>query len=258
MLAVPLPIRDPRDAWLLFFRSEKAETRLWAGNPEKTIDLQSGRLSPRTSFASWKETVRGKSAIWLAVELRAPTDLASDLAVLIAAGEIRQLNHRLEHLATSDHLTGLWNRYRMEEVIGQEVSVAARYGRPCALVMFDIDHFKRFNDTWGHDAGDEVLVTVARTVSAFMRDADLAGRWGGEEFIVLATNTGLEGATQLAERLRAAIAALEVRDYGSVTASFGVAVHREGDQSRDLVKRADQALYVAKAGGRNRVEVSPG
>ena len=258
LLAVPLPIRSPRDAWLLFFRLEKAETRIWAGNPEKTLDRQSGRISPRESFASWRETVRGQSVPWLSVELRAATDLASDLAVLIAAGEISQLNHRLERLATSDHLTGLWNRYRMEEAIDQEVSVAARYGRSCALVMFDIDHFKRFNDTWGHDAGDEVLVAVARCVSSYMRDADLAGRWGGEEFLVLAANTALEGATQLAERLRAAIAALEIQDYGSVTASFGVAVYREGDQSRALVKRADQALYAAKAGGRNRVEVSAG
>ncbi|WP_024326261.1 sensor domain-containing diguanylate cyclase [Thioalkalivibrio sp. AKL19] len=258
LLAVPLPIRNPRDAWLMFFRSEKAETRLWAGNPEKTLDRQSGRISPRASFASWKETVRGQSVPWQSTELRAATDLASDLAVLIAAGEISKLNQRLERLATRDHLTGLWNRYRMEETIDQEVAVAERYGRPCALVMFDIDHFKRFNDTWGHDAGDEVLVTVARTVSTFMRDADLAGRWGGEEFLVLAANTGLEGATRLAERLRAAIAGLEIRDYGSVTASFGVAVYREGDQRRGIVKRADLALYAAKEGGRNRVEVSAG
>lgn len=146
----------------------------------------------------------------------------------------------------------------MEEAIDQEVAVAERYGRPCALVMFDIDHFKRFNDTWGHDAGDEVLVTVARTVSTFMRDAGLAGRWGGEEFLVLAANTSLEGATRLAERLRAAIAGLEIRDYGSVTASFGVAVYREGDQRRGIVKRADPGLYAAKEGGRNRVEVSVG
>lgn len=258
LLAVPLPIRTPRDAWLLLFRPEKAETRIWAGNPEKSIDSKSGRLSPRQSFDSWKETVRGKSPPWLPVELRAATDLASDLAVLIAAGEISRLNQRLERLATSDHLTGLWNRYRMEQAIDQEVSVAERYGRPCALVMFDIDHFKRFNDTWGHDAGDEVLVSVARTVSTYMRETDLAGRWGGEEFIVLAASTGLDGATQLAGRLRAAIEALDIRDYGRVTASFGVAVHRKGEASRDMVKRADLALYAAKEDGRNRVEVSAG
>lgn len=257
MLAVRLPIRNLRHAWLLLFRPEKAETRVWAGNPEKAVDRESGRLSPRQSFESWKETVRGKSTLWIPVELRAAADLASDLAVLIAAGEIGRLNQRLEHLASSDHLTGLWNRYRMEEAIDHEVFVDDRYGRPCALVMFDIDHFKRFNDTQGHDAGDEVLVRVARTVATQLRDTDHVGRWGGEEFIVLAAITGLEGATHLAERLRGAIAALAIRDYGSVTASFGVAVHRKGEQSRDMVKRADLALYAAKEGGRNRVEVSP-
>jgi len=258
LLAVPLPIRNPRDSWLLLFRPEKSQTRIWAGDPEKTIDRQSGQLSPRRSFSAWEETVEGQCAVWLPVERRAATDMASDLAALIAAGEIRRLNKRLERLATSDHLTGLWNRYRMEEAIDHEVSVAERYGRPCALIMFDIDHFKHFNDTWGHDAGDEVLVEVARALSTLLRDTDHIGRWGGEEFIALAANTGYEGAVHLAERLRSAIEKLEIRDYGNVTASFGVALQREGEQRRDLVKRADQALYAAKEGGRNRVEVNPG
>ncbi len=256
LLALPLPIRKPRHAWLLFFRPEKVETRVWAGKPEKAVDQESGLLSPRQSFDSWKETVHGQSDVWLPVERRAANDLASDLAALIAAGEISRLNQKLERLATSDHLTGLWNRYRMEEAIDHEVSVAERYGRTCALAMFDIDHFKYFNDTWGHDAGDEVLVRVARAVASQLRNTDHVGRWGGEEFIVLAANTGREGATCLAERLREAIAGLEIGEYGSVTASFGLAVHRAGEQSRDLVKRADLALYAAKEAGRNRVEVS--
>lgn len=256
LLAVPLPIRHPRHAWLLFFRPEKAETRIWAGKPEKSIDRESGRLSPRRSFEAWKETVRGQCAVWAPVELRAAADLAGDLAVLIAAGEISRLNQRLEHLATSDHLTGLWNRYRMEEAINHQVSVAERYGRPCALIMFDIDHFKQFNDTHGHDAGDEVLVQVAQSVATQLRDTDYVSRWGGEEFIVLAADTALGGASNLAERLRGAIAALAIRDFGGVTASFGVVVHQEGELSRDMIKRADQAMYAAKDGGRNRVETS--
>ena len=195
LLAAPLPIRNPRNAWLLFFRPEKLETRIWAGQPQKVVDPQSGRLSPRHSFESWKQTVLGCSASWNPVELRSIADMASDLAVLIAASEIRRLNERLAHLATSDHLTGLWNRYRLEEALDHELSMAERYGRPCALVMFDIDHFKLFNDSWGHDAGDEVLVRVAQIVSTQLRDTDHVGRWGGEEFIVLATSTALEGAT---------------------------------------------------------------
>jgi chemotaxis family two-component system sensor kinase Cph1 len=257
-LAVPLHLRHPRNTWLLFFRPEKTEVRTWAGNPDKTALQKGGRLSPRESFASWTETVRGKSAAWRPVELRSASDLASDLAALIVAAEIGRLNQRLEHLATSDHLTGLWNRYRMEEAIGHEVSLAERYGGACAIVMFDIDHFKRMNDTFGHDAGDEVLRQVARTVASQLRNTDVVSRWGGEEFIVLAANTGLAGATRLAERLRSAVAALTIRDYGSVTASFGVATHQKGESSREMVKRADLAMYAAKQGGRNRVEVSSG
>lgn len=256
LLAAQLPIRHPRDAWLLFFRAEKTETRVWAGRPEKSVDLQTGRLSPRQSFESWKEIVGGQSVPWAPVEIRSAADLASDLAVLIAAAEINELNQRLEHLAMNDQLTGLWNRYRMEEAIDHEVSLAERYGRPCALVMFDIDHFKTFNDTRGHDAGDEVLVEVAAAVSRQLRDTDHVGRWGGEEFMVLATNTDVEGASRVASRLRGAIEALAIRDYGSVTASFGVAAHRKGEVRSDLVKRADVAMYRAKEGGRNRVETS--
>jgi len=256
VLAVPLPIRHPRAAWLLLFRPEKAETRTWAGRPDKAVDSHSGQLSPRKSFESWQETVRGQSTPWLPVELRAANDLASDLAALIAAGEISRLNQRLKHLASSDHLTGLWNRYRMEQAIDREIAIAERHGRRCALVMFDIDHFKRFNDTWGHDAGDEVLIEVARTVAHELRDADTVGRWGGEEFMVLAVDTDHDGALCLAVRLRIAIETLAIRDYGQITASFGVALHTAGEPRRDLVKRADRALYAAKDGGRNRVEIS--
>lgn len=258
ILAVPLPIRNPRNAWLLFFRPEKAEIRLWAGNPEKSMDQESGRLSPRHSFESWKETVRGKSAQWASIEQRSAAVMAGDLAVLIAAGEINRLNQRLEHLATIDHLTGLWNRYRMEEAIDHEISVAERQDRPCALVMFDIDHFKVFNDTWGHDAGDKVLVRVAQIVSTQLRGADHVSRWGGEEFMVLAAATPLENASKLAERLRSAVEALVIPGLDRVTASFGVAAHRAGELQADTIKRADLAMYAAKAGGRNRVETSKG
>lgn len=128
------------------------------------------------AFESWKEIVRGQSTLWTSVEQRSAADMASDPAALIAAGEINRLNQKLEHLATSDHLTGLWYRHRIEEAIDHEVSMTERYGRPCALVMFDIDRFKRFNDTWGHYAGDDVLAKVARIVSTQLWDTDRVRR----------------------------------------------------------------------------------
>jgi len=131
MLAVPLPIHTLHDSWLLLVGSEKAEIRLWAGNPEKNIDRQSGRLSPRHSFGSWEESVRGRCAPRLPVQRRAAIDLAGDLTALIPAGEIGRLKQRLERLATSDHLTGLWNNGRGDRpggVAGRTLRSALRLG----------------------------------------------------------------------------------------------------------------------------------
>ena len=131
MLAVPLPIHTLHDSWLLLVGSEKAEIRLWAGNPEKNIDRQSGRLSPRHSFGSWEESVRGRCAPRLPVQRRAAIDLAGDLTALIPAGEIGRLKQRLERLATSDHLTGLWNNGRGDRpggVAGRALRSALRLG----------------------------------------------------------------------------------------------------------------------------------
>ncbi|MFW5926874.1 MAG: diguanylate cyclase [Wenzhouxiangella sp.] len=256
LLAAPLPVRQSMRGWLLLFRREKIEMRAWAGNPEKTLKKQGARLSPRSSFETWKERVRGRSEAWMAVERRVAIDLATDLAALVAANEISRLNEKLTELATHDHLTGVWSRYRMEEAIDHELAMAQRYGRQCSLLMFDIDHFKHFNDTFGHDAGDQVLVRIAEVVAGKVREADRVGRWGGEEFMVLAGDTDPEGARRLAGRLLRAIGALDLGDYGRVTASFGVATARAEEGRRELIKRADDALYAAKEAGRNRVEVA--
>lgn len=256
LLAAPLPARSSTQDWLLLFRSEKVETRIWAGNPEKTLEKQGDRFSPRSSFEAWQEELRGRSEAWTALERRAAIDLAADMGALVLANEISRLNEQLTARATQDHLTGLWNRYRMEEAIDHELAMAKRYNRRCSLLMFDVDHFKHFNDTFGHNAGDEVLVRISEVVASAVRGTDQVGRWGGEEFMVLATETDPEGAHILATRLVRAIAALDLGDYGQVTASFGVATCKSGEGRRELIARADQALYAAKEAGRNRVEVA--
>ena len=258
LLAAPLPVGHSQTAWLLLFRPEKVSTRVWAGNPEKTLEKRSGRISPRSSFESWKEEVRGRSDAWTIVEKRAALDLASDVAAVVAANEISRLNERLTQMASHDHLTGLWNRYRIGEEIDREIERARRYGRKCCLMMFDIDHFKRFNDTFGHDAGDEVLVRVAEASRDSLRAADRMGRWGGEEFVVLAPETGLDDGKCFAERLRQTIEALDLGDYGNVTVSLGVAVTAGDEGRREFVNRADEAMYAAKNAGRNRVELATG
>jgi diguanylate cyclase (GGDEF)-like protein/hemerythrin-like metal-binding protein len=125
-----------------------------------------------------------------------------------------------------------------------------------ALVFFDLDHFKQVNDTHGHAVGDRVLVETVAAVRRVCRTMDMVGRWGGEEFVVLAPNTGLDGATILAERLRRALAALDLPQVGSISASFGVAACHGTDTLESWLERADRAAYRAKRGGRNRVEVA--
>lgn len=255
LLASPLPLGQKDTGWLLLLRPEHIETRRWAGNPEKPLldDKQGVRLSPRHSFATWAEQVTGQSRAWSAIEQRAVTGLAEDLAVAVSAHEITRLNERLEHLAYTDALTGIWNRSRIETVLDNEISAAIRYGRPCSVLLFDIDHFKQVNDTHGHDAGDKVLVTISNILNRSLRPTDHFARWGGEEFLVIAGNSTLECTLQLAERLRQIIETSDLGPTGNITASFGVTAWVPGDTRRTLVKRADQAMYRAKQTGRNRV-----
>lgn len=273
MLAASLPLGQVGSGSLLFFREERRETRRWAGEPRKLLDEddQGPRLSPRHSFSSWEEEVRGTSIEWTQLEQEAAMDLAEDLAIVMSSQALlesnerleaerealREANLKLERLASTDSLTGIWNRYHLESSIDTELSAAQRYQRPCALILFDIDHFKQFNDTHGHEAGDRVLREVTAVVAENLRDTDLLGRWGGEEFLVLVTNSNLGSAERLAERLRQAVLGLDLGKLGSVTASFGVVAYREGDTRRSLIKRADLAMYQAKEAGRNRVAVEP-
>jgi diguanylate cyclase (GGDEF)-like protein len=127
---------------------------------------------------------------------------------------------------------------------------------PLAAVLFDLDHFKQINDRHGHPKGDEVLASVGATLQATLRESDFVGRYGGEEFIMILPATGREAAVQVADRVREAIANIEVLEEENVTASFGVAVFPDdASDAAQLVRNADRALYRAKANGRNRVEV---
>ena len=164
-------------------------------------------------------------------------------------------NQELERLSTTDALTGLANRGRLEALMTQEIHRYERYGTGFAIVMLDVDYFKQVNDTCGHPVGDQVLRQLADLMRMNSRLSDCPGRWGGEEFLILCPNTGLEGARQLAESLRRHIEQTHFPVIGHRTCSFGVTVIQPGDQSKEMLKRADDAMYRAKSGGRNRVEV---
>ncbi len=172
--------------------------------------------------------------------------------------ESKETQKKLEILATTDGLTGLLNRRRFMELAGREVERSHRYPQPLSMVMFDADRFKLVNDTYGHDVGDLVLKAIASAAGSVLRDVDVLGRLGGEEFAVLLPATGLDGAALAAERLRAAMEAQRVTAGEAVvrfTVSVGVALLQEGETVDALLKRADLALYHAKENGRNRVEL---
>jgi diguanylate cyclase (GGDEF)-like protein len=181
--------------------------------------------------------------------------------------ELLDANSRLELLATTDPLTGIGNRRRMTEQISRELERARRFRHPLSLLMVDIDHFKQINDRYGHEAGDRVIVAVSKALADGVRSIDMASRFGGEEFVLLLPETGIEVAAGAAERLRAEVAALHIEagedgdGHGgeriALTISIGVALadvdSLAPDSMSSLLIRADKALYRAKHEGRNRV-----
>lgn len=160
---------------------------------------------------------------------------------------------QLEILASRDQMTGLYNRNHFDNVISDLMEHSDRYNEPLACILFDLDHFKAVNDTFGHQTGDEVLKTIAWTVEKIMRQSDLAFRFGGEEFLVLMPHTAIGGAAIAAEKLRAAIEATDFPKVGRQTISIGVSERMRAESLRHWLRRTDDALYRAKQSGRNQV-----
>jgi len=152
-----------------------------------------------------------------------------------------------------DFLTGIFNRRKFMELYRQELDRSTRYGHPFCLIFFDLDHFKKVNDHYGHHTGDKVLSRLTQVVQKNIRKVDVFARWGGEEFILLVPEQDLLGGQQCAEKLRLLIEGLLFANDLRLTASFGVAVSNPGINFEALFQKADKALYIAKNEGRNRV-----
>lgn len=193
-------------------------------------------------------------------ELLARVSAAVEVSAL--RGELRRRTEELDRVSRTDHLTGLHNRRHLDEQLQRLRSAARRHELALSLLIVDVDHFKRVNDTAGHPAGDAVLQQVARRLADAVREEDVVGRWGGEEFLVIAPHTDLTGASVLAERLRRSVGASPVTADGAaltITVSVGGAAARGGlVMGRDdgLLRLADANLYVAKSRGRDCCEVT--
>jgi len=179
-----------------------------------------------------------------------------DDMVTLLSNEIRSLraNQReLEQLIATDRLTGIGNRRQFEQQADAEAARAKRYGIPVSLILFDVDHFKRINDRYGHQVGDSVLVNLTRRVAHRLRDTDSIARWGGEEFAILTPCTPISGAEVLAEKIRQIVAEEPFDVVGTVTVSLGVAQMHSSETASRWIARADELLYEAKHAGRNRM-----
>lgn len=169
--------------------------------------------------------------------------------------ENREAEEKLKQLYITDQLTGIFNRAKFCEAINEEIkNAAASRNKRLSIVMFDIDHFKKINDTYGHDVGDEVLKKLVELVKGCTRESDIFARWGGEEFMILLPDADLEIAYNMAERIRSTIEKSPFGEVDTVTCCFGIAQFLPGDSVEMLTKRVDKALYKAKQRGRNRVE----
>ncbi|MEW6187977.1 MAG: diguanylate cyclase [Thermodesulfobacteriota bacterium] len=261
-------IQDPRSGRIL---SANPQTTQWLGftmeeltemKSKDFIDLQ-GQKGPERRF-------RKKDGTWVDVLITERYfPFQGQEAVLAIARDIserKQFEKMLEQISYLDGLTGIANRRRFDEVLEREWRRSLREGTPLSLIMADIDHFKIFNDTYGHQAGDDCLKAVARTIAgALNRPGDTSARYGGEEFAVVLPNTEREGAGKVAEALRTQVEALKIPHMNSpvapeVTISLGTAtcMPAPNQSPRQLIIAADRALYQAKAEGRNRVTVSAG
>jgi diguanylate cyclase (GGDEF)-like protein len=184
--------------------------------------------------------------------------VVTGIVLLLAHFTIGGYQRRLEEMATTDKLTGTANRQVFDMLFHQCVKQAKRRCAEMSAIMFDIDHFKRVNDTYGHTTGDLTLKAVSRTAKRHIRDCDILCRWGGEEFLMLLTDCNLDQARIVAEKIRRNIetdkSVLHNGQIICVTASFGVTQLKEGENVSNVIRRVDDALYAAKNNGRNCTE----
>lgn len=187
------------------------------------------------------------------------SDLESILSALFFPLRNALLYRAATQSALRDPLTGTGNRIAMDQTLEREIDMARRHMQPLSLLMLDIDHFKRINDSHGHGVGDEVLKAVADSIKSQLRNVDMVFRFGGEEFLILLANTNREAAAMVGERLRYAAQAEDYFADGTrieLTVSLGCATLLPGESAESLVRRADNALYVAKREGRNRLTMA--
>lgn len=211
-----------------------------------------------TNGETWHGEIKNKSKngsfYWLDILIYPIVDDLGNKSGYTAISQNITDKKRVEELSITDQLTQLHNRMYLENSFSKEIKRAKRYNHSFAVIMIDIDHFKEVNDTYGHDVGDNVLVGISKILSEHIRETDILGRWGGEEFLIICPHTSTSEAYALAEKLRVSIETYPIDVIGHKCCSFGVSAFDLKDETyKEVVKHADEALYTAKNNGRNRV-----
>jgi diguanylate cyclase (GGDEF)-like protein/PAS domain S-box-containing protein len=223
-------------------------------------DALRAHLDRRVSCYRSEYRLRRKNEDWIWVLLRGKVierdpqgQPARVCGIVMDISDRKRLEEKLRRLAITDPLTGAFNRRYLLQVMEREISRVQRYARPLSLIMFDIDHFKRVNDTFGHEQGDAVLKGIAALVRERLRHSDIFVRWGGEEFMILATETAQPQAIALAQTLRMALHQSPFPGVGPITASFGVAEYHPDETLDQWLKRVDDLVYEVKREGRDHI-----
>lgn len=221
----------------------------WFGMPQEPVDW------PLIIKISLLTAVVFSVLIYWSLTLRAARRKAEFALAELAQKdeELEAANRVLAELSVTDHLTHIYNREKLDAVLDKELLRASRYESGLGLIMIDVDLFKQVNDTYGHQVGDNVLIDISRLLNLNIRRIDTLGRWGGEEFLIICPGIGRSGLIAMAEKLRAEVDEFKFPVVGHKTASFGVAIYKQGDTSEQIISRADKALYNSKEMGRNRV-----
>jgi diguanylate cyclase (GGDEF)-like protein len=265
--ALYMELTEGTGDYLLLLRQELVRTAHWAGNPDKAMIAEVGGLRPRTSFASWLQTVHGQSRPWTMLELDNAAFLREQLMALRAAQKSHDIQDHIRYLATHDGLTGLINRLSLQHTIEQNINDAIEHRTGFSVLFIDLDNFKVFNDTMGHATGDSILKIAAARMLRQVRSQDSVGRFGGDEFVVIipgalddyalddyALRAGSRILRALEEPMNVDRSA-ELR----VTASIGVSSYPlDGTTAEELLARSDTAMYRAKLGGGNSLSSSKG
>lgn len=249
-----LSVATRRDAPLLASAVDKALSAIGPNELDRIVNRWlSVPFESEPNYTLALQVILGAAALLVGLYAWNRRLARTNRALAAAQQELAQKTHELARLSVTDSLTQLNNRLKLDVALTEEIERSRRTEAPLSAVLLDIDHFKETNDRHGHQVGDQVLVRIGELLRRLCRRIDIVGRWGGEEFLILCPNTDLNQAAELAERIRAAIHAEDFGEAGSKTASFGVATYRRGDEGPAVVGRADEALYQAKAQGRNRV-----